>query len=70
MYNGILKDTFSNISLLKIVIQSFVKQTIHVDVFNGDKKVYTLYCTQKCIHCTVYKKCIHCTVLIYTKKYT
>lgn len=77
MYNGILKDTFSNISLLKIVIQSFVKQTIHVDVFNGDKKVYTLYCTQnvytlysiqKCIHCTVYKKCIHCSVLIYTKK--
>lgn len=63
MYNGILKDPFSNINLLKIVNQRFVKQTIHVDVLTA---------TKKCIHCTVHKMCIHCTVYksVYIVQYT
>lgn len=62
MYNGILKDPFSNINLLKIVNQRFVKQTIHVDVLKSVyivlyTKVYTLYSIQKVY--TLYSTNIH-----------
>lgn len=55
MYNGILKDPFSNINLLKIVNQRFVKQTIHVDVL-------------KSVYIVLYTKCVY--IVQYTKVYT
>lgn len=67
MYNGILKDPFSNINLLKIVNQRFVKQTIHVDVLKSVyivlyTKVYTLYSIQKVY--TLYSTNIHKKIYI------